>query len=116
MVATHRYCGDAVRIRQSNAQLNGRRERVMSSRTAITTFVTALALTGCALVGQTLAGDQYQKRHELKDGTVLIVDAKNFKCYSNVIYKIILAIITITISWLNADQQTDMHNSTTQPQ
>ena len=47
----------------------------MSSRTAITTFVAALASTGCALVGQTLAGDQYQKRHELKDGTVLIVDA-----------------------------------------
>ena len=47
----------------------------MSSRTAITTFVAALALTGCASVGQTLAGDQNQKRHELKDGTVLVVDA-----------------------------------------
>jgi hypothetical protein len=46
----------------------------MSSKTAITGFVVALVLSGCGSLGQLLSADQNQKRYELKDGSILIVD------------------------------------------
>lgn len=49
--------------------------RMMRSKVMIAASIAALALTGCASVGQTLSGDQSPKRYELKDGSILIVDA-----------------------------------------
>ena len=50
----------------------------------------ALALTGCASVGSSLSGDQIQKRYELKDGSILIVDTNGrmrmFDLYGDPIY------------------------------
>ena len=47
----------------------------MVLKTKIAILIVALALTGCASVGQPLAGQQDSKRYELSDGSVLIVDA-----------------------------------------
>ena len=47
----------------------------MFAKTKIAALIAALALSGCASAGQTLSGDQNQKRYELKDGSILIVDA-----------------------------------------
>jgi len=47
----------------------------MISKTTIAALVAAFALTGCALVGQPSSGDEKAQRYELKDGSVLIVDA-----------------------------------------
>ena len=43
----------------------------MRSKIKLAALIAALALTGCASVGQV----ESQKRHELKDGSILIVDA-----------------------------------------
>jgi hypothetical protein len=48
---------------------------MMFPKTKIAALIVALALSGCASIGQTLSGDQTQKRYELKDGAILIVDA-----------------------------------------
>jgi len=47
----------------------------MLPKTRIVALIAALALSGCASVVQTLSGDQHQQRYELKDGSILIVDA-----------------------------------------
>lgn len=60
----------------------------MRSRTTIAALVAALGLTACASVGQTLSGEQ--KRYELKDGSILIVDANGgmrmFNLYGDPLY------------------------------
>jgi hypothetical protein len=62
----------------------------MLSKTAITVFVAALVLSGCASVGQMFSGDSNQTRYELKDGSILIVDAdgrmRMFNVYREPIY------------------------------
>jgi hypothetical protein len=50
-------------------------ERCMMSTMETAVLIALLAWTGCASVGQPLAGKQDSKRYELKDGSVLIVDA-----------------------------------------
>ena len=63
---------------------------MMFPKMKIAALITALALSGCASVGQTLSGDQNQKRHELKDGSILIVDANGrmrmFNLYGDPLY------------------------------
>lgn len=65
-------------------------EQMVNSRMKIPALIAALALTGCASVGQTLSGDQGPKRHELKDGSVLVVDANSrmrmFDIYGEPLY------------------------------
>lgn len=62
----------------------------MFSKIKIVALIAALALSGCASVGQTLSGDQNQKRYELKDGSILIVDAdgrmRMFNLYGDPLY------------------------------
>jgi hypothetical protein len=62
----------------------------MSSKTAITAFVVALVLSGCGSLGQLLSADQNQKRYELNDGSILIVDAdgrmRMFNPYGDPLY------------------------------
>ena len=62
----------------------------MISKTTIASLIAALALTGCASVGQPLAGQQDSKRYELSDGSVLIVDANGrmrmFNVYGDPLY------------------------------
>lgn len=62
----------------------------MSSKIAITMLVTALLLSGCASLAQMLSGNENQARYELKDGSILIVDAdgrmRMFNVYGNPIY------------------------------
>ena len=62
----------------------------MILRTKITALIAALALTGCASVGQPLAGEKESKRYELSDGSVLIVDANGrmrmFNVYGDPLY------------------------------
>jgi hypothetical protein len=38
-------------------------------------LIAALALSGCASIGPTPSAEHRQGRHELKDGTTLVVDA-----------------------------------------
>lgn len=47
----------------------------MISKMKTAVLITALALTGCASVGQPFAEKQESKRYEVNDGSVLIVDA-----------------------------------------
>jgi hypothetical protein len=47
----------------------------MLPKTRIVALIAALASSGCASVVQTLSGDRHQQRYELKDGSILIVDA-----------------------------------------
>ena len=47
----------------------------MFSKTTIAALIAAVALTGCASVGQPFSGDEKSQRYELKDGSILIVDA-----------------------------------------
>ena len=62
----------------------------MVLKTKIGILIVALALTGCASVGQPLAGQQDSKRYELSDGSVLIVDAdgrmRMFNVYGDPLY------------------------------
>jgi len=62
----------------------------MVLKTKIGILIVALALTGCASVGQPLAGQQDSKRYELSDGSVLIVDANGrmrmFNVYGDPLY------------------------------
>ena len=62
----------------------------MILRTKIAALIAALALTGCASVGQPLAGEKESKRYELSDGSVLIVDANGrmrmFNVYGDPLY------------------------------
>ena len=62
----------------------------MSLKTKIVILIAALVLTGCASVGQPLAGIQDSKRYELSDGSVLIVDAdgrmRMFNVYGDPLY------------------------------
>lgn len=62
----------------------------MFSKMMIAALIVALALSGCASVGQTLFGDQNPKRYELKDGSILIVDANGrmrmFNLYGDPLY------------------------------
>jgi len=62
----------------------------MILRTKIAALIAALALTGCASVGQLLAGEKDSKRYELSDGSVLIVDANGrmrmFNVYGDPLY------------------------------
>jgi hypothetical protein len=62
----------------------------MVLKTKITILILALALTGCASVGQLLADKQDSKRYELSDGSVLIVDANGrmrmFNVYGDPLY------------------------------
>jgi hypothetical protein len=64
----------------------------MMSKMEISVLIAAfaLALTGCASVGQPLAGEQDSKRYELNDGSVLMVDANGrmrmFSLYGNPLY------------------------------
>ena len=62
----------------------------MFLKTKIAILIAALALTGCASVGQPLAGKQDSKRYELSDGSVLIVDANGrmrmFNVYGDPLY------------------------------
>jgi hypothetical protein len=61
---------------------------VLKTKCAI--LIVALALTGCASVGQLLADKQDSKRYELSDGSVLIVDANGrmrmFNVYGDPLY------------------------------
>lgn len=63
---------------------------MMHSKMKIAALIAALALTGCASVGQTVSGDQSPKRYELKDGSVLIVDSNGrmrmFNVYGEPLY------------------------------
>ena len=47
----------------------------MTSKVTIAALIAALVLNGCASIGQTSSADQNPKRFELKDGSILIVDA-----------------------------------------
>lgn len=47
----------------------------MISKIRYAVLIVLVALTGCASVGQPLAGKQDSKRYELNDGSILIVDA-----------------------------------------
>lgn len=47
----------------------------MISKIRYAVLIALVALTGCASVGQPLAGKQDSKRYELNDGSILIVDA-----------------------------------------
>jgi hypothetical protein len=62
----------------------------MISKMKTAVLIASLALTGCASVGQPLAGKQDLKRYELNDGSVLIVDANGqmrmFNVYGNPLY------------------------------
>jgi hypothetical protein len=62
----------------------------MVLKTKIAILIVALALTGCASVGQLLADKQDSKRYELSDGSVLIVDANGrmrmFNVYGDPLY------------------------------
>lgn len=62
----------------------------MHSKMKIAALIAALTLTGCASVGQTLSGDQSAKRYELKDGSILLVDANGrmrmFNLYGDPLY------------------------------
>ena len=62
----------------------------MILKTKIAILIAALALTGCASVGQPLAGIQDSNRYELSDGSVLIVDAdgrmRMFNVYGDPLY------------------------------
>ena len=62
----------------------------MVLKTKIAILIVALALTGCASVGQPHAGIQDSKRYELSDGSVLIVDANGrmrmFNVYGDPLY------------------------------
>jgi hypothetical protein len=62
----------------------------MNSKIKSAALVAALVLAGCASVGQSLSGDQTPKRYELKDGSVLIVDANGrmrmFNLYGEPLY------------------------------
>ena len=62
----------------------------MFSKMKIAALIAALALKGCASVGQSLSGNQDSKRYELKDGSNLIVDANGrmpmFDLYGAPIY------------------------------
>ena len=62
----------------------------MHSKMKIAALIAALTLTGCASVGQTLSGDQSAKRYELKDGSILLVDANGrmrmFTLYGDPLY------------------------------
>lgn len=62
----------------------------MFAKTKVAALIAALALSGCASVGQTPSGDQIQKRYELKDGSTLIVDAdgrmRMFNLYGDPLY------------------------------
>lgn len=55
--------------------VNSKEGRMKLSRMKSAALIAALALSGCASLGQTLSADQSPKRHELKDGSILIVDA-----------------------------------------
>jgi len=65
---------------------------MMSSKikTISAALIAALALSGCASVGQTPSGDSNPKRYELKDGSILIVDANGrmrmFNLYGDPLY------------------------------
>ena len=62
----------------------------MFLKTKIAILIAALVLTGCASVGQPLAGEKESKRYELSDGSVLIVDANGrmrmFNVYGDPLY------------------------------
>jgi hypothetical protein len=62
----------------------------MRSKMKLAALIAALALAGCASVGQTLSGDQNPKRYELKDNSILIVDANGrmrmFNLYGDPLY------------------------------
>lgn len=62
----------------------------MHSKMKIAGLIVALTLNGCASVGQTLSADESSKRYELKDGSVLIVDANGrmrmFNLYGDPLY------------------------------
>ncbi len=62
----------------------------MFAKAKVAALIAALGLSGCASVGQTLSGDQIQKRYELNDGSTLIVDAdgrmRMFNLYGDPLY------------------------------
>ena len=62
----------------------------MASKTTAVVLIAAMMLSGCASVGQMLSADQNQKRYELKDGSILIVDANGrmrmFNIYGDPVY------------------------------
>jgi hypothetical protein len=62
----------------------------MISKMKTVVLIASLALTGCASVGQPLAGKQDSRRYELNDGSVLIVDANDqmrmFNFYGDPLY------------------------------
>lgn len=62
----------------------------MFPKMKVAALIAALALSGCASVGQTLSGDQNSKRYELKNGAILIIDAdgrmRMFNLYGDPLY------------------------------
>jgi hypothetical protein len=65
-------------------------ERTMHAKMKNAALVTAFALGGCASVGQPLSGDSNSTRYELKNGSILLVDADSrmrmFNSYGDPLY------------------------------